>query len=178
VPRPGLAGPGRRRRAPPARRPVPLPPATFEESSEAAGHLVRTPGALLLVDGYNASFHRWPELGIDEQRDRLVAALAELSARSGIAVEVIFDGPEGEVLPPRAGTARRPVLVVFSPTGIEADRIIVERVAAVSPDRPVIVATSDRRVRDQVRAQGANLLTSPQLLELLGRRGGRLGRGE
>jgi len=147
---------------------APLPPAIFEESSEAAEHLARLPGVVILVDGYNVSHAGWPGTPIAEQRRRLVDALTELVARTGADVRVVFDGADTPRSPTVATTART-VRVSFSPPEVEADDVIVAEVGQIPVHRPVVVASSDRRVRDEARARGANLLRSSQLLVLLGR---------
>lgn len=158
-----LPGPHRSRR-----RPLALPPAVFEDSQEAATHLVR-PGVLLLVDGYNVSFHAWPGEALGPQRHRLITALAELAARSGAAVRVIFDGDDHEAFPPVPGMARSAVRVAFSSPGVDADEVIIEAVDQHPADGAVVVATDDRRVQNEVKKRGANVLTTPQLLGLLRR---------
>jgi predicted RNA-binding protein with PIN domain len=150
---------------PPARAPLPLPPGILEDSPEAAAHLVRRRGVVLLVDGYNVSQAGWPDLPIAEQRRRLVDALGELSARTGADVRVVFDG--SDVGPAPVATTAQAVRVRFSPPGTEADDVIVAEVAEIPRGRPVVVVSSDRRVRDGSRARGANLLRSSQLLGLL-----------
>ncbi len=163
---PGLAR--IRRPKPPRRAPAPIPPGVLDDSVEAADHLVRVPGMTLLVDGYNASQTGWPELTIAEQRRRLTDALAELVARTGVDVSVVFDGADLP-WPAAAPTTARLVKVGFSPVDVEADDVILERVAALPPSRPVLVASSDRRVRDGSAAMGANVISSPQLLGALRR---------
>ena len=157
-----------RRIRPPAPRPVPLPPGIFDDSVEAAEHLVRVPGMVLLVDGYNVSLLGWPDLPLPEQRQRLVDALAELSARSGAEVAVVFDGAD-TVYPGMVPGVARPVRVVFSPPGVEADDVVIGRVAELRPFRPVVVASSDRRVQAGASQSGANVISSPQLLAALRR---------
>lgn len=159
-----------RRRPPgPRRRPTPLPLAVFEDSAAAAEHLVRVGGMLVLVDGYNVSKRAWDDAPIPEQRRRLVDALTELVARTGVGIQVVFDGAE-QPEPPAPGTrSRSPVQVRFSPPGVEADEVLIELVDQRPLTQPVAVATSDRRVQDEVRRRGANVITTPQLLELLGR---------
>jgi predicted RNA-binding protein with PIN domain len=147
---------------------VPLPPAVFEDSAEAAEHLARLPGVVILVDGYNVSHAGWPGVPIAEQRRRLVDALTELVARTGADVRVVFDGGELAQPPPVATTARR-VRVTFSPPDVEADDVIVAEVGEIPAHRPVVVASSDRRVGDESRARGANVVRSHQLLVLLRR---------
>ncbi len=157
-----------RRVRPPAPQPVPLPPGIFDDSVEAAEHLVRVPGVVLLVDGYNVSQTGWPDLAIAEQRARLVDALTELAARSGAEVTVVFDGADTAYPSMVPGTAR-PVRVVFSPPGVEADDVVIGRVAELRPLRPVAVASSDRRVQAGAAQSGANVISSPQLLAVLRR---------
>jgi predicted RNA-binding protein with PIN domain len=153
----------------PRRRPAPLPKAVFDDSPDAAAWLVRLPGAVLLVDGYNVTLNTWSGRDLSDQRHRLVMALAELSMRSGAEIEVVFDGADDPVHPLRAQPARQPVKITFSPPSVDADELIIERVGRLPASRPVIVATDDRRVRDQCGAAGANLISSPQLVALLGR---------
>ena len=152
---------------PPERRlPLPLPPGLLEESTEAAEFLVRAPGMLVVVDGYNASLRRWPEHPITEQRRRLVQALAALSARSGCEVHVVFDGAGALARgpsPPRGG-----VRVTFSPAGVEADDLILDLVDQAPAHRPVAVASDDRRVRREAAARGANGLSQGQLFAVAG----------
>jgi predicted RNA-binding protein with PIN domain len=149
------------------RIPIRLRAGTMEDSAEAADQILRTPGAVLLVDGYNISHAVWWDQPIAEQRDRLVGALAELHARTGVEVDVVFDGAEVERGAP---TSPRPaVRVRFSPPGVEADDVIIEMAGSIPANRPVIVASSDRRVRDGARRHGANLLGARQLTEALRR---------
>lgn len=166
VPAPALTR-ERRPRAP-RRAPAPLPPAILDDSLEAADHLLRVPGMTLLVDGYNVSQAGWPELAIAEQRRRLVDALTELAARTGADIAVVFDGAD-PLWPPVVPATARLVKVSFSPADIEADDVLLARVADLDPARPVLVASSDRRVRDGAAAMGANVLSSAQLLAALRR---------
>jgi predicted RNA-binding protein with PIN domain len=143
----------------------------FEDSREAAEHLVRYPGVVLLVDGYNVGLAAWPKLPVAEVRRRLVDALGELVARTGAEVHVVFDGAEGADAGAGGGSTRAgvPVRVRFSPPEVEADEVIIDLARSLPNARPVVVATSDRRVRDEVRALGARTISSAQLLGVLGR---------
>ena len=149
------------------RVPLRLPPGIADDSPEAVEHLVRAPGALLLVDGYNISQAAWYQDPIARQRARLVDALAELHARAGIEIEVVFDGADVD----RAGdrSARPAVRVRFSAPGVEADDVVLVLVDAAPTLRPVIVASSYHRVRDGARRRGANVLGARQLLTALRR---------
>jgi predicted RNA-binding protein with PIN domain len=151
------------------RTPVALPGGLLDDSVAAAEHLLRTPNAVLVVDGYNVTMTGWPDLAAAEQRRRLVALLADLAARTSTRVELVFDGAEvdgGSIAVP--APARQWVRVRFSPPGVEADDVVLDLVAQLPPSRPVIVVSSDNRVRTGARRGGANLLYSRQLLETLG----------
>jgi predicted RNA-binding protein with PIN domain len=165
--RPVEATPGRARPLRARRRPAALPPAVVDDGAEAAEHLVRVPGALLLVDGYNVSHAQWWAHPPAEQRARLLDACAELHARCGIDVEVVFDGDRDTASAgtlPRSGVRYR-----FTPGDVEADDVLLARVDEEPVERTVLVASSDRRVRDGARRRGANVLGARQLLAVLRR---------
>jgi predicted RNA-binding protein with PIN domain len=147
---------------------LPLPPAVFDDSLEAAEHLVRVAGVVLVVDGYNVSHTGWSGVPLAEQRRRLVGALAELAARTGADVRVVFDGSELS-LPGTVPTTPQQVKVTFSPPGVEADDVVLQWVAELPAHRPVVVATSDRRVQAGAAAAGANVISTAQLLSILRR---------
>ncbi|HEX7167575.1 MAG TPA: NYN domain-containing protein [Acidimicrobiales bacterium] len=176
--RSGAPGPGRSPTKPRSDRvereqggvrlPVALPGGLYDDSPEAAEHLVRAARALLLVDGYNASLRAWPDLPIADQRRRMLDALGELAARTGVEALVVFDGTEAAG---RAGSLpiRRGVQLRFSPAGREADDVILDLVDAAPSSRPVLVASDDQRVRREAASRGANVLTQAQLFGLLRR---------
>ena len=158
----------RERSQAPRRAPLPLPGGVRDDSAEAAEHVVRAPGAVLLIDGYNATHWAWEGVPIAEQRDRLVAAVCELHARTGVEVTVVFDG-DGHELSERSPTPGRPVRLAFTPAEIEADDVVIERARTLPVAVPVIVASNDNRVRDACASAGANLLTIEQLMAVLRR---------
>lgn len=154
---------GRKRRPAPER----LPSGMRGDGPEAAEHLVRVAGVVVLVDGYNAAMALWAGLPIGELRYRLLDALAELALRTGADVRAVFDGADDVAV--RGGTARQAVRVVFSPGGVEADEVILDMVEQLRPARPVVVASDDRRVQEGARERGANVISSLQLSSALGR---------
>ncbi len=163
-----LVGAGEELRSRQRRVPVALPGGVFDDSVEAADHLLRTPSAVLVVDGYNVSMEGWPELGAAEQRRRLVACVSDLAHRTATAVELVFDGAEVEPLT-MPSPARQMVRVRFSEPGVEADDVVIDLVGRIPATTPVIVASSDNRVRDGARRRGANLLHARQLLAVMRR---------
>jgi predicted RNA-binding protein with PIN domain len=158
-------------------RPVALPLAVFEESPEAAGFLVRVPDMHVLVDGYNVALTSWgdpaagrrPVPDLPALRRRLLDAVGELAVRVKREVTVIFDGADegGRLSVP--GPARPWLRVVFSPSTVEADEVIVESVRALRPEVPLVVATNDRELRRRAGALGANVISVEQLLAALNR---------
>lgn len=150
------------------RQPTELPPGTFDDSVEAAEHVVRTPGTRVLVDGYNVTKSAHPELALAEQRRWLADAAASLAARTGARVELVFDGADDRASAPADRGRRLGVQTRFSAEGIEADDVILELVDALPASVPVVVASDDRRVRDGARHRGANVMSATQFLAVLG----------
>lgn len=166
-PRPRSPSPQKKGRRP-SRRPAPLPPGVRDDSPEAAEHLVRLSGTVLVVDGYNASLAWRPSLPIGEQRRRLVDALEELATRTQSDVHVIFDGVE-PAQPVTSTGPRRLVRARFSPPDVEADDIVVGLVDDLPAHRPVVVASNDRAVREDAERRGANVISVSQLMAVLRR---------
>lgn len=159
-PGPAPARAGRRRVA------LACPPGMLAEEPEAIEAMLRTPRVVLVVDGYNVSMAAWPAMPVDQQRDRLVSALARLHLRLRCTAIVVFDGSDVEGVRPR----RTPgVRVVFSPAGEPADPLIVREAGELPEDVPVMVASSDREVRDGAAAGGATVVSADALLSVLRR---------
>jgi predicted RNA-binding protein with PIN domain len=149
-------------RPPPRRVPTPLPKGMVDDGHEAAAHLSRVPGMVVLVDGYNVSIGRWSVLRLDQQRARLVDVLGALHARTGAEVVVVFDG--ADVARTGLDGRGRGVQVRFTAPDVEADDVLLDAIGAYPLDRPVTVVSDDRRVRDGARRRGANVLAVDQLL--------------
>lgn len=142
----------------PARRqPIAVPGEVARDPRRAAEHLLRTPGVLVLVDGYNVAKLTWPDLALVEQRERLLDAVDTVARRCAVEVAVVFDGADV----PGAHTRRRRLARVrYSPAGVTADDVIRAEVADTDPVRPVVVVTNDAAVRRDVVAAGANVVAS------------------
>jgi hypothetical protein len=148
----------------PRRRRAPLPGGIHDDSPEAAAHLVRVPGCVLLVDGYNATMATWFGRDLPEQRRRLVDGLDQLEARSGARITVVFDGVEEAW---RRSASRR-IDVRFTPAEVEADDVILDLVDALPVECPVVVASDDQRVRNGAIQRGAHAIGTAQLRSVLG----------
>lgn len=153
------------------RRPSPLPPGVFDDSVEAADHLVRLAGAVVLVDGYNVTKLRHPDLPLPEQRRWLVDAAGGLAARADAEVYVVFDGADDAPRTPAPGPRRGVAQAHYTEAGTEADDVLLDLASGVPVARPVIVVSDDRRVRQGAADVGANVVGSGVFVALLGRRG-------
>jgi predicted RNA-binding protein with PIN domain len=129
--------------------------------------LLNLPRAHMIVDGYNVTKNAWPDSSLEIQRDRLLAKLAPLVARSGAEVTVVFDAAEKVERP----LVKKPrgVRVLFSPFGVIADDVIRQLVLAEPSGRPVIVVTSDQEIVRDVSRDGARPVASLALSRLLSR---------
>jgi predicted RNA-binding protein with PIN domain len=159
-----LASPPASGRPTPARRKaLPLPGGVMGDSDAAGEYLLRS-GASVLVDGYNVTKLAWPDLDLAGQRIVLLDALENLVKRFGSDVTVVFDGAD---VTGATADRRRVVRVVYSPEGVIADDVIRDEVRRLPASRPVVVVTNDRAIVHDVRALGANTMSSDQLLSLL-----------
>jgi predicted RNA-binding protein with PIN domain len=145
------------------RQPLALPGGVLGDSQAAGEYLLRS-GASILVDGYNVAKLMWPKLDLQGQRVVLLDAIENLTRRFGSDITVVFDGADvvGAV-----ADGRRIVRVMYSPGGVIADDVIRDEVQRLPAMRAVVVATNDQEIVRDVRAMGANTMTSDQLGALL-----------
>jgi hypothetical protein len=151
------------RRRPHARTPLAIPGGVYGNSGAAAEHLLRVPGVLVLVDGYNVAKLGWPALTLEHQRQRCIDVAESLARRWGTDLHVVFDGAS---VVGAHSSARRVVRVSYSPEGVLADDVLRAEVAALDAARPVVVVTNDQAVIVDVRAMGANVVASDIFLAL------------
>ncbi|MCB0876477.1 MAG: NYN domain-containing protein [Solirubrobacterales bacterium] len=95
---------------------------------------------------------------------RLTNRLDAFAAATGADVLVVFDGRPHRRVESAAGS----VTVGFAPGGPDAaDRDIVARLREDPDPGSVVVATSDRRLRNSVKAAGAGSISAGELLRRL-----------
>jgi predicted RNA-binding protein with PIN domain len=155
------------RRVPPRRRPrLGVPKGRFDDDPQTLEGWLGADGVTLLVDGYNVTKAKggFGTLELEAQRERLVADLIPLVGRKNVSAIVVFDGSEVDAAARRA--FRGPVKVEYSTPDETADDHLVELVRRLPPN-PVVVVTSDRELQERLRAHGATIATSPQLLALI-----------
>jgi predicted RNA-binding protein with PIN domain len=160
----------------PIRRPLPLPPAIFYDSFEAADHLVQMPGILLIVDGHNVTNLSSPDVELSRQRHQLMSGLARLAKRTGPQVHVVFEQADlsGWLEPPELD--RSQMRVSFSPDGVPSDRVIRDLIDQLHPAQAVVLASNNRELQEWVRRHGGNVVSLHQLLAVLTRASGSLAR--
>ncbi len=145
------------------RKPIGVPGGLYGSSLAAAEHVVRHPRAMVFVDGYNVAKLRFPLLDLEAQRSKCLDMCEDVARRWGTEIVVVFDGTNGVGI---ASTKRRLVRVTFSPEGVIADDVIRREVASLPDDVPVVVVTNDQAVIADVRAMGANPVSSDRWIEL------------
>jgi predicted RNA-binding protein with PIN domain len=146
-----------------SRRPR-VPGGLVADTPEGVGALLRTPGVVMVVDGYNVSMRGWPDAPPSLQRDRLVAGLTELQLRTRCGVVCVFDGADVGPVP---SSRRSGVRVVFSKPGEDADPVVVREVASRAGHGPVLAVSSDGWVREHAEASGALVVGANALLGAL-----------
>jgi hypothetical protein len=153
---PPRPGPNRGRR-------LPLPGGLSAASVEAAEFLLRS-GAQVFIDGYNVAMLAWPDRPLCDQRESLIVAAENAARRFGASLTIVFDGADvvGGFAP-----KRRVVRIVYSPEGVTADDVIRSEVARVDPSDPVVVVTNDAEIVRDVKAVGANVISSTTFTGLL-----------
>ena len=129
--------------------------------------LLQVPGLEVIVDGYNVTKDRVgrPQASLPEQRQWLLRLSGRVAARHGHRVTVVFDATD-----PLHGTPTKPrgVFVVFTLGDETADERIVDLVDLLPPDTPALVVSSDRAVRSESEARGANVTTAAAFVAALG----------
>lgn len=151
---------------PARRRPHRLGRGLRDDSPAAAEALLCLPECVVLVDGYNLTMTAWPGLSAAEQREALINAAGNVARRTGAEIHLVFDGAELGPAPP-ARTGDDLVRVRFTTAGVEADDEILDLIASVPLERPVVVVSDDRRVRTGAVQRGANVVGGRQLQPLL-----------
>ena len=144
-------------------RPCALPPGLRGDEPDAVHALLKVPGVTVVLDGYNVTLspRGMGTAALADQRAWLTKLAAAAVARYGVRVVVVFDGARERVM---AASATRGVRVVFTASDQTADERIVEIVSSLGPDQPVAVVSSDREVRDDCEALGANVIASGAFL--------------
>ena len=147
-----------------------LPGGLFADSVSGADAMLGSGSVLLVVDGYNVSKTGWPNASLEVERESLLSAVHSLHLTSGTDVIVAFDGDGTQSF---TGPRRPGVRIVFSAPGEEADSVVVETVSKTPLRTPVVVASSDRWVREHAETFGAVVISAATLVAVLRKAPGR-----
>jgi predicted RNA-binding protein with PIN domain len=132
--------------------------------------LLGLPHVHLVVDGDNVAAdtaYGHPRTPSDERRRRLLEQFSRLVPHIGAEVTCVFDGAEPTA---RAGySAPRGLRVLFSKPDDVVEDLIDLLVRAEPPGRPVVVASTDRRVAENAVRAGARPVSAAVLLQWLAR---------
>lgn len=161
-PRSGPTGPGEGGHES-QRRQIEIPPEVMRDEVEMARHVVSSPDVVLLVDGDSVAKMGWPSLPVAQQRDALVSYLADLSATTGAAPDVVFDGRIGEE---ESLPASRAVRIRLSTPPTEPAAALDELVDAYPEQWPIAVVTDESQLGQSASDRGAVVLSNGQLLDL------------
>ena len=123
------------------RQPMEVPRQAAKDPRRTAEFLLKVPGILVLVDGYNVAKLAWPDLSLEQQRINMLDAVDGLARRFGTEFVVVLDG--ADVVGAHADR-RRLARVRYSPAGVTADDVIREEIAGLDQGRSVAVVTNDR----------------------------------
>ncbi len=145
------------------RRQIEIPSDIIDDEVGVAQFVVSSPDVVLLVDGDSVAKLGWPSYAVAQQRDALVTYLADLSASSGAAPDVVFDGRIGddESLP-----ASRAVRIRLSTPPTEPAAALDELVDAYPEQWPIALVTDDPDLAASATERGAAVLNNGQLLDL------------
>lgn len=154
----------------PAATETPTAPADLRRGRIAADpevvvEVLNVPGTHLVVDGYNITKTAWPDSPLDGARTRLVQALGALGSRTGAEITCVFDG--AAVAAATSAPAARGVRVLFSPADQIADDVIRDIVGAEPEGRPVVVASSDQDLVNDLRGPGVQPVSASVLVSIL-----------
>lgn len=129
--------------------------------------MVRNSRRYLLVDGYNI-INAWEDLiraskiSLETAREKLIEAMANYSALTGIKVWVVFDAHMVE-RSRRGKYSAGNVDVIFTKEGETADQYIEKVVDAIGRECEVLVATSDWVEQQIVMGRGAFRISAREL---------------
>jgi predicted RNA-binding protein with PIN domain len=102
---------------------------------------------LLIIDGYNFIFNffkagKISSSQIEEIKEKLITDLSAYNSQKDYEIIVVFDAHKGSNIE-RSSDTHDDIEVVHSRKGETADSVIEELVSKWSPDRRIVVVTSD-----------------------------------
>lgn len=141
---------------------VEIPQGMSLESDVALRKVFSQPDLVVLIDGYNVSLNSFGDLSLELQRERTVACATNIESRFHPSCVIVFDGQSSTT----RGRVQSKVHVVFSPSGVTADDVIIERIQVTPKERPIVVVTSDRNLAARARGLGCQTISSSSFVSV------------
>lgn len=124
----------------------------------------------LLIDGYNI-IHAWPELkkslktlGLETTRSQLVDQVRVIHDIEKIRLTIVFDGKGSDIEIERP-TPEKTFSLLFSPSGVTADTVIIQLANSAKKGQEIIIASDDSIIRISGSSSGATIISSQSLLD-------------
>lgn len=123
----------------------------------------------IIIDGYNLLHKIYPgaaHASFPQLREGMENILSSYRHKTLLHVTVVYDGGDSQ----RGACNHGAIHVVFTPGGTTADRWIIDHVAPLkSRAGALTVISSDREIRQYVKAYGADWMSSESFVEELHR---------
>lgn len=129
----------------------------------------------LIIDGYNLLHQIAAATGESDfnvLRRNILATLESLAGILARRITIVFDGKSANT---SADHESKIVEIIYSPSDRSADTVIANLVWNADNPENILVVTSDRLERDNVRARGADTIASSLFITMLDEHVNRLG---
>jgi predicted RNA-binding protein with PIN domain len=120
-----------------------------------------------IIDGYNLFFQLSEKNPSIENRQNFVELISTLMKKANLQGEMIFDMPMHHQTMYAHSNEAPPLTIVYAPTALEADDLIVEKLYAIKRPKGYTIVTSDRVLIQKVKEQEANVIGSSAFFSLL-----------
>ena len=147
------------------RRRIRLPSTVRPDSAEAAHHLLEADDVVLIVDGHGMLSAGRRNESSSVRAAATIDALSTLANKYSASIEVVFDGNEIEA--DGSLGSRRNVRVRFARGGVGVGEVLMRLCDTFPGSQALVLASSDRRVREAARRARINLLSADQLTAAL-----------
>lgn len=123
-----------------------------------------------IIDGYNLFFQLSEKNPSIENRQNFVRLISMLMKKANLEGEMIFDMPIHHETTYAHSNQAPPLTIVYAPTALEADDLIIEKLYAIKYPKKYTIVTSDRALIQKVKEQEANVLGTSAFFSLLQRK--------
>lgn len=147
------------------RRRIRLPSNVRPDGPEAAHHLLDADNVVVIVDGHGMLGSGRRSGKARTEAAATIDALSSLATKYSASIEVVFDG--NELDPDGTLGSRQNVRVRFARGGVGVGEVLMRLCDTFPGSQALVLASSDRRVREAARRARINLLSVDQLTTAL-----------